>query len=78
MRQEFLELTALWQGLLPDRVLRAGLEDNGQSKISSVYEGFSGRKRVSTPTVAMPAGVVTLLRGRCGYLCCARALGENP
>jgi hypothetical protein len=42
MRQEFLELTALRQGLLPDRVLRAGLEDNGRSKISGVYEGFSG------------------------------------
>jgi hypothetical protein len=61
--REFLELTVLRQGLLPDRVLRAGFEDSGRSKISGVYEGFYGQKlSASMPTMATPVGVVTLLR----------------
>ena len=45
----------------PDRGVKAGFgAERGQ--MVGVGEGFSGRKLcVSTPTAAMPAGVVTLL-----------------
>jgi hypothetical protein len=58
-----LGVDALRQGLLPDRELKARLEDIGQSKLSGVCKGFSGRNLcVSMPTTTTHAGVVTLLR----------------
>jgi hypothetical protein len=54
-------VAALRQRHLPDHVLKVALGDSGQA--AGVCEGFSGRKlRVVTPAVAMPAGIVTLLR----------------
>jgi hypothetical protein len=52
----------------PRLCLKTGLGDSGRSDSGRVCR-FSGRKpNVLTPTVAMPAGVVTLLGRRCGYL----------
>jgi hypothetical protein len=39
-RREVLELTMLWQVLLPDRVLETGLGGDGRSDLSGVREGF--------------------------------------
>jgi hypothetical protein len=58
-----LGVDALRQGLLPDRELKARLEDIGKSKLSGVCEGFFERTLfVLTPMTTTHAGVITLLR----------------
>jgi hypothetical protein len=40
-QREVLELMVHWQVLLPDRILEAGLGDDGRSDLSSVREGLA-------------------------------------
>ena len=77
-RRGILGLVALRQSQLPYRVLEAGLGVVDGPFYRRLCEGFSRAKaRRFDANGGQPAGMVTLLGRCCGYLCRARAPGEN-